>query len=92
MPKGPKGSTRGYSSFSHANVMEEQMRSARHWCKIDSRSNLTYMKNIGINVLIMGVQKPSVPLARLRQLQPMSAVSFSSAPVLLRLDCELSGI
>lgn len=62
------------------------MRSARHRSKIDSRSDLTYMRNMGVNVLIMGAQKPSALPARLKQLEPELAVSFSSAPVLLQQD------
>lgn len=59
------------------------MRSARHRSHqsgIDSRSDLTYMRNMGVNVLIMSAQKSSVPLARLKLLEPESAMSFSSAP------------
>lgn len=57
------------------------MRSARHRSHqsgIDSRSDLTYMRNMGVNVLIRSAQKPSVPLARLKLPEPESAVSFSS--------------
>lgn len=53
-----------------------------HLRGIDPRSDLTHMRNMGVNVLIMTAQKSSVPLARLK-LEPESAVSFSSGPVLL---------
>lgn len=59
------------------------MRSARHrshQSAIDSRSDLTYMRNMGVNILILSAQKSSLPLARLKHLEPESAVSFSSAP------------
>lgn len=55
------------------------MRSARHRSEIDSRSDLTYMRNMGVNVLITAAQKLSVPLARLKLPEPESAVSFPSA-------------
>lgn len=62
------------------------MRSARHQSHqsgIDSRSDLTYMRNTGVNVLIMSAEKFSVPLASLKLPEPESAVSFSSGLVLL---------
>lgn len=49
-PNGPKGSKGDTAHFVNAIVVEEKKKSARHWCKIDSRSDLTYMKNIGVNV------------------------------------------
>ena len=62
------------------------MRSARHpshQSRIDSRSDITYMRNMGVNVLIVSAQKSSVPQARLKLLESESAESFSYGLVLL---------
>lgn len=69
------------------------MRSATQWSHqsgIDSRSHLTYMRNMGVNELIRSAQKSSVPLARLK-LEAESAVSFSSGPVLPCQDRDYQG-
>lgn len=65
------------------NMMEEKMRLASHQREIDSRLDLTYMQNMGVNVLIMNAQNSSVPRVRLKLLESESALSFSSGPVLL---------
>ena len=94
MSVGLKGGTGGYGSFVWCKCDGKKMRSARHRSLrggIDSRSDLTYMRNMGVNVLIMSAQKSSVPVARLKLLEPESAVSFSSAPVLLWQDCDYQG-
>lgn len=61
----------------NANVVEKKMRSARqrsHQSGIDSRSDLTYMRYMGVNILIMSAQKSSVPLAGLK-LQHVARIS-----------------
>lgn len=65
----------------NADVMEKKMRSARHRSQqsgIDSRSHLTYMRNMGVNIMIMSAQKSPEPLAGLKLMETESAVSFSS--------------
>lgn len=62
------------------------MRSARHRShqrEIDSRSDLTYMRNMGVNVSIVNAEKSSEPLVRLKLPGLESASSSSSGLVLL---------
>lgn len=73
------------------------MRSAwhqSHQSGIDFRSDLTYMRNMGVNVLIMSAQKSSVPLVRLKLLQQCPSPlppSFSDKIVIIR-DLTLSAL
>lgn len=62
------------------------MRSARHRShqrEIDSRSDHTYMRNMGVNVLIVSAQESWVPLARLKLPESESAESFSDKVVII---------
>lgn len=72
------------------------MRSARHrshQSRIDSRSDLPFMKNMAVHVLIMSVQKSLMPLARLQLLQcPCPRASFLSDKIVIIRDLTLSSL
>lgn len=49
-----------------SDMMEKRgkARHQTHQCGIDSRLDLTYMQNMGVNILIINAQKSSVSLVR----------------------------